>query len=289
MKHAAPSRAGFDGMPVTTWTAEPDGRIRDVGSGWSEWSGLGTETLLGNEWRNLVHPNDRSNFVRAYADAIAHKHPLCADIRLRTDGSYKRVRILCEPHLNARGEVLQWQGALLDIEGQVVSENRFEVLEALPVIAWSADPDGWIEWYNARWYEYTGQTREEALGWGWQAVHHPDDFPEVMRRWPRSIATGEPFEMEFRLRRHDGVYHWFLTRIEPMRDATGKIVRWYGTNVDIDAQKKAAVLRPELLVGVPEMPFADHCSAEPTSFSAWGSVRSSVGRPYVWLGKITSV
>ncbi|MDQ2907775.1 MAG: SpoIIE family protein phosphatase [Candidatus Eremiobacteraeota bacterium] len=120
------------------------------------------------------------------------------------------------------------------------SERRFRVLaEAVPVIVWTADAAGWIDWYNHRWYEYTGQTPQEAAGWGWQAAHHPDDFPSVMEAWPHSIATGEPFEMEFRLRRHDGVFHQFLTRIRPLRDDAGEIVRWYGSNIDIQAQQEA--------------------------------------------------
>ena len=109
--------------------------------------------------------------------------------------------------------------------------------KSVPVIVWSAGADGWIDWYSRRWYEYTGQSVEDAAGWGWQAVHHPDDFLEVMRRRPHSIATGEPFEMEFRLRRHDGSFHWFLVRAEPFRDETGSVLRWYGSVVDIDAQK----------------------------------------------------
>src|SRR5665213_3083097 len=83
--------------------------------------------------------------------------------------------------------------------------------------ALAARADGWIDWYNARWYDYTAQTPDEASGWGWQAVHHPEDLPKVMLAWPRSIATGEPFEMEFRLRGADGQFRWFLTRATPLR------------------------------------------------------------------------
>src|SRR5665213_2173459 len=85
------------------------------------------------------------------------------------------------------------------------------VADAVPQMMWSARADGWIDWYNARWYDYTAQTPDEASGWGWQAVHHPEDLPKVMLAWPRSIATGEPFEMEFRLRGADGQFRWFLT------------------------------------------------------------------------------
>ncbi|MEA2666900.1 MAG: hypothetical protein QOI11_3844 [Candidatus Eremiobacteraeota bacterium] len=120
-------------------------------------------------------------------------------------------------------------------------ENEFRALgEAVPQILWTAGPAGDIDWYNRGWYDYTGQTAEEAAGWGWQAAHHPDDFPEVMRRWPESIATGQPFEMEFRLRSHDGTFRWFLTRSRPYHDASGRVARWFGTNTDIDDQKRAA-------------------------------------------------
>jgi PAS domain S-box-containing protein len=120
------------------------------------------------------------------------------------------------------------------------SERRFRVLaEAIPVICWTADANGWIDWYNHRWYEFTGQTPDDAAGWGWQTAHHPADFLEVMRQWPQSIASGEPFEMEYRLRRYDGNYHWFLARAEPLRGDDGSIVRWYGSNADIDAQRTA--------------------------------------------------
>jgi PAS domain S-box-containing protein len=111
--------------------------------------------------------------------------------------------------------------------------------EAVPVIVLRTDPSGWINWYNRRWYEFTGQTREEAAGWGWQTAHHPVDFQRVIEEWPRALATGEPIEIEFRLRRHDGVYHWHLARVEPMKDDNGRIVSWYGTVVDIEAQKHA--------------------------------------------------
>jgi PAS domain S-box-containing protein len=119
------------------------------------------------------------------------------------------------------------------------AEHRFHVLaEIVPQIVWTADATGWIDWYNHRWYEYTGQIHDEAAGWGWQTAHHPEDFPRVMQDWPRSIATGAPFDMESRIRRKDGEYRWFLLRAEPWRDARGSIERWYGTNTDIDDQKR---------------------------------------------------
>ena len=127
--------------------------------------------------------------------------------------------------------------------------------EGIPQLAWAANPDGWIYWYNQRWYEYTGTTPQQMEGWGWQSVHDPDELPQVMERWKVSIATGEPFDMVFPLRGADGVFRPFLTRVLPLRDTHGHVVRWFGTNTDISAQKQAeqALLRSEKLASVGQM------------------------------------
>jgi PAS domain S-box-containing protein len=114
--------------------------------------------------------------------------------------------------------------------------NLFDVM---PQLGWTARPDGFIDYYNRGWYEFTGSSREAMLGWGWTSVHQPDAVEAVLAQWKRSIATGEPFESTFQLRRHDGVYRWFLTRVHPMRDEDGRIVRWVGINTDVDDQKQA--------------------------------------------------
>jgi len=122
------------------------------------------------------------------------------------------------------------------------SEEQFRTLaESMPLLAWYAEPDGSITWYNRRWHEYTGLPLAEQEGWKWRAVHDPADVERVTAKWRHSLATGEPFEDEFRLRRHDGVWRWFLTRVVPVRGADGRIARWLGTNVEIDAQKRAAI------------------------------------------------
>jgi len=114
------------------------------------------------------------------------------------------------------------------------SEERFRMMaDALPQLAWIAHPDGYIFWYNRRWYEYTGTTPEQMEGWGWQRVHHPDILPAVLERWQASIASGHPFDMEFPLRGADGQYRPFLTRVQPVKDADGCILYWVGTNTDV--------------------------------------------------------
>ena len=113
------------------------------------------------------------------------------------------------------------------------------LFECMPQLGWAARPDGWIYYYNRQWFEFTGTTTQQMEGWGWQTVHHPELLPLVMKRWTHSIATGEPFEMAFQLRRHDGEFRWFLTRVNPMRDAQGTLIRWVGINTDIHEQKQA--------------------------------------------------
>ena len=128
----------------------------------------------------------------------------------------------------------------LDEQALRASEEQFRSLaNAIPNLAWMARPDGHIFWYNRRWFEYTGKTPEEMDGWGWQAVHDPVVLPRVLERWEFSISSGEPFEMIFPLRGADGQFRSFLTRVEPIRDSDGKVVRWFGSNTDITTQQQA--------------------------------------------------
>jgi len=119
------------------------------------------------------------------------------------------------------------------------SETKLrQVIDTIPTLAWCNLPDGPNEFLNKRWHDYTGLSPEESHGWGWQAAFHPEDMPPLMAKWRELLVSGEPGEIEARLRRHDGVFRWFLIRVEPLRDAAGKIVRWYGTSTDIETLKE---------------------------------------------------
>ena len=119
------------------------------------------------------------------------------------------------------------------------SEARLrQVIDTIPTLAWCNLPDGPNEFLNKRWHEYTGLSHEESHGWGWKTAFQQEDLPALMEKWQQLLITGEPGEIEARLRRYDGIFRWFLIRVEPFRDETGNIVRWYGTSTDIDALKK---------------------------------------------------
>ncbi len=117
------------------------------------------------------------------------------------------------------------------------SDKRFETLaDNIPNLAWMADANGWIFWYNKQWYEYTGTIEEDMKGWGWQSVHDEIELPKVMEKWTYAISVGEPFEMIFPLKAADGSFNHFLTRVLPIKNKDGIIDKWFGTNTNISNQ-----------------------------------------------------
>jgi len=115
------------------------------------------------------------------------------------------------------------------------------IADAVPQIFWTARADGTPDWYNLRWYEYTGQTTASATVGAWEAAQHPRDWPDMQSEWKRSLASGKPFEMSHRLRGTDGVYRWFLTRVVPQRADDASVARWYGATTNVDAERRATL------------------------------------------------
>src|SRR5580700_5459242 len=119
------------------------------------------------------------------------------------------------------------------------SEGRLRrIIDTIPTLAWCSLPDGTGEFWNRRWHDYTGLSHEAVRGWGWQDAIHPEDLKEITDKWLGFLASGQPGEVEGRLRRFDGTYRWFLFRAEPLRDESGNIVNWYGTDTDIEDLKQ---------------------------------------------------
>jgi PAS domain S-box-containing protein len=156
----------------------------------------------------------------------------------RPDGSFRTLVGTATPLRREDGAPA---GAVLVTRDETEKKAQELQLRALvdnvPELAWTALPDGYVDFYNGRWYEYTGTDFAAMEGWGWALVHDPEVLPVVTERWRHSLTTGEPFEMEYPLRRADGVFRWFLTRVRPLRDPSGRIVRWFGINTDIHEQR----------------------------------------------------
>lgn len=125
--------------------------------------------------------------------------------------------------------------------GLPVTEATFKILtDVMPQMVWSTRPDGFHDYYNERWYEFTGVPRGSTDGEGWAGLFHEEDQPEAWRRWRHSLVTGEVYEVEYRLRHNSGQYRWTIGRAQPVKDAQGRIVRWVGTCTDIHEAKLAA-------------------------------------------------
>lgn len=197
-----------------------------------------------------VHEGDRERVHTTFQRAMADGSPCEFECRiLWPDQSQHWVRITMLQQRDEQGRPAREIGTIADItelrqieEAARASERQFRVLaDSIPNLAWMADAEGSIFWYNQRWYDYTGTTPEEMLGWGWQSVHDPAILPEVLERFRASLRSGEPFEMVFPLRGADGVFRPFLTRTIPLVEEDGRVVRWFGTNTDISKQKDAEI------------------------------------------------
>jgi len=205
-----------------------------------------------DDWLSLIHPDDRERTLSEWRRAVERGGIYEVEHRsLDRDGEYRHLLSRAVPVRNDEGEVTDWIGASADITEQVraeealrASEMQFRTLaNSIPQLAWMADEQGSIFWYNQRWYEYTGTTLDEVEGWGWQKVHHPDEVERVVADLKRSFEAGEPWEDTFPLRSASGEYRWFLSRALPIRDEEGRIVRWFGTNTDVEDQRQAQVER----------------------------------------------
>ncbi len=240
-------RAFFDALPTIVFVFDDGGNVVFVNRALVEYAGGASEAFLGGRWLESVPSTEVQRTRARFARGAARGKPFSIKLRIRSAaGSFRTFEARMTPQARGRGASHYWIGVATDRESERDSEERLadtelrfqSVLDSIPLIVWTADASGWIDWYNAHWYRFTGQTPEEAAGWGWQAAHHPEDFPKVMERWPESIRTGKPFEMEFRLRRADGDFRWMLTRIVPLCDASGTVLRWFGSNTDIEEQKR---------------------------------------------------
>jgi formate hydrogenlyase transcriptional activator len=204
-----------------------------------EYTGLTLEEARGIPGR-IFHPDDAERLRALRQRALLDGMPFEATARLRRkDGQYRWFLIRVNP-LRENGQILRWYGTRTDIEDQKRAEDQLRaVIDTIPQQIWSGPADGSVDFCNAQWRSYTGLTAEEVQGEGWQRILHPDDRERALKARGEWIALGQPYEQELRRRGADGRYRWFLSRSVPLKDSEGRIVRWYGTNTDIEDRKEA--------------------------------------------------
>ncbi len=225
-----------------------DGRFLRMNDRYCEIVGRTREELIGMRTQDITHPDDLPRNAFLFQRAIEAGEPFEIEKRYcRPDGSAVWVNNSVSPIRDAAGRPLTVLTVSIDITERKTAgealrlrgEEFYALADNIPTLCWIVYANGHIFWYNRRWYEYTGTSPESQEGWGWEAVHDPEQLPGVVARWKHSLATGEPFEMTFPLKGADGVFRPFLTQIVPIRDEQGRIVRWFGTNVDVSEHVKA--------------------------------------------------
>ena len=235
-------------MPVLTWSARPDGSAEFVNQRWLDYTGFSADQAKGWGWTEALHPDDIDRMTGAWQSTVLTGEQLEVEGRLRRfDGEYRWFLFRANPLRDASGAIVKWYGANIDIEDRKHAEEAMRaseselslIVDTIPTLAWSCRPDGYADFHNRRYLEYTGLTLEQVQGFGWHAAMHPNEIADVSDYWARIVSGGLLGEKESRLRRFDGTYRWFLFRSNPLRDISGAIVKWYGTCVDIDDRKRA--------------------------------------------------
>jgi len=239
-------RAALEASGTSTWRWDMSTNVVDSDEGLCQLFGVDpAEKGSFDVFVSRIHPDDRERVIAAALRCASEGVDLDEEFRVvRPDGSVRWAVDKGKTVFGENGAPQYLIGACVDVTERRMRDEQFHALaESIPQLAWMADASGSIYWYNQRWYEFTGTTLEQMRGWGWKAVHHPDHVDRVVRRIQHSWNTGEAWEDTFPLRGSDGRYRWFLSRAQPIRDADGNIVRWFGTNTDINELREAELAR----------------------------------------------
>jgi PAS domain S-box-containing protein len=244
-------------LPAYTWYAAPSGGLGFVSKRTADYLGLPKDHPLrfGNDigapWDAhipLLHPDDQEESRKAWSTCLRTGEAAEFSFRVRNaQGDHRWFLSRAEPLRASDGRLLQWVGVNLDIEelkcaeeGLRESEYKLrQIIETIPSLVWSADPNFEPTHLNQRHLDYYGMQLEDFKRGGWMAFQHPDDLPETAKAISHAVQTGTSFQAVHRIRRADGEFRWHDSRGEPLRDRQGNIIQWYGLTVDIDEAKKA--------------------------------------------------
>lgn len=243
--------------PIGIAQAEPTGEVVFCNGDYAALAGRRPEDVTGHTLESFLHPDDVQRHRDAIARVRAGEHNVAVQTRyIDPDG----VERWASEHISMTHEPDGTPLALIFVGREITerlrvaaelaaSERKFRVLaDTMPQMVWSTLPDGYHDYYNQRWYEFTGVPEGSTDGEAWNGMFHPDDQARAWERWRHSLSTGEPYEIEYRLRHHTGEYRWVLGRAEAIRGADGRIERWFGTCTDIEEIKRSEEAR-SLLAG----------------------------------------
>src|SRR6266851_1939465 len=238
-----------DALPDIVLTALPDGSVDFLNHRWYEYTGISDDNAFGQGWQAAIHPADLTELLDRWRAVLAsgERGDMQARVR-RFDGEYRQFLFRARPITNPSGQVVKWCGVTIDIEDQKraagevlrVGESHFRAIaDSIPAQLAVMTPTGEVESANRQFLEYIGATLDELKGWTPGDTVHPDDSPLEIAAWKRSVATGEPYDIEMRTRPTDRGYRWVHVRGLPVKNDDGRITSWYVLQTDIDDRKRA--------------------------------------------------
>lgn len=275
--------------PAALWMSDEVGQINYVNQTWIDWTGIPFHEQMGYGWTQAILEDDRKRALNKFLDDVKKRRPYEVDFRLKhVDGSVRWMIAKGNAQFNSEGVFIGYIGSNTDITQNIISEKKLQaindqlnhqirqfefVTDVMPQMVWVTRADGYHEFYNQRWYDFTGRNYEETKNRGWADLLHPDDYERTWGVWNESLKTGKPYEIEYRMRRNDGEYRWLLARALPLLDDEGIILKWFGTCTDIHEQKLLERQKDDFL-GI-----ASHELKTPvTSIKAYAQVLESILR-----------
>ena len=250
-------RAMADGIPQLAWMTHPDGHIFWYNYRWYDYTGTTLADMEGWGWEKVHDPVELPRVKRNWTKALAAGEAFEDTFPLRRhDGQMRWHLTRAIPSKNADGTVLLWFGTNTDITQQREAEQALrasvgqlrQLTEGMPLLMWACQPTGECDYLSQQWVEFTGVPEAEQQPYGWLDALHPDDRAGTAEAWQAATDEKKEYDVEFRIRRHDGVHRWFAVRGIPLRDEQGHIVRWYGSCTDIDERKRQATTLEKMVI-----------------------------------------
>lgn len=239
------------------WTNDAAGWMVGEQPSWAAFTGQSAAQYQHYGWAEAVHPDDRDHTLERWQQAVASRSTFVVQHRVRRyDGVYRFFAVRGVPVLETDGQIREWVGVHTDITQQheiveqlQASEAQSRLLAAtVPAQVWTAQPDGALDYVSPFTGQYFGCSAAEVVGAGWQAFVHPADLPAALQTWQQCLQSGQPYTVEFRLQRAaDRAYRWHTGHAVPLQDNGGHIIKWIGTNTDIDDQRRSTEIKEAAL------------------------------------------
>ena len=244
-----------DTAPVMIWMASTDKKCTYLNQQWLNFTGRSIKQSLGEDWMSSIHPDDREKCTNIYNVSFDTKKPFTIECRLkRQDGEYRWVSNTGIPRYEDE-HFLGFIGACSDIHEKRLAEDEIKtsmiyfrsMVDSIPQMAWTAQPDGQVNFFNEKWHEYTGLSGQSLLDDGWKKIVHPHDSQKMEQKRAIAFKQGTLYENELRIKRADGTYRWHIVRALPVRNDKSEILMWVGTCTDIHDQKMVEKNKDEFM------------------------------------------